>query len=232
MDWATGDKPQWWNDENAKPWTEQDKRDLVEKRRAAEKTQKARYAVAARKAQAAINAATMGTHQYLAEKGFPAAVGLVLAGGDLLIPMRDCVDNSLLGVQAISLENYWEKKMLHGMRAKGAVLRIGPPRATETWLVEGYATGLSVDAALRMLRLSAAVIVCFSAGNLVHVAQKLFGRLYVFADNDVSRTGEKAAIATGLPCCMSDEVGEDANDLHQRCGVMSVAKKIMSTRGK
>ena len=53
--------------------------------------------------------------------------------------------------------------MLFGMR-KGASYRIGSARAAELWFVEGYATGLSVDAALKLCG-SAAVVVCFSASN-------------------------------------------------------------------
>ncbi len=194
-------------------------------------------AVTAREhAQAAARAATLikscqqGQHQYLAGKGLPDALALVDDGGNMVVPMRDCLSNALTGAQVIRLvDNRWQKKMLPGMRARGSALRIGPSRASELWFVEGYATGLSLSDALRLLRLSAAVIVCFSDRNLVHVAEQMAGRRFVFADHDASRAGERAAWDTGLPYAMSPIVG-DANDLHQSDGLMAVAKIVMEAR--
>lgn len=232
QNWETGEPVAWWNDPAAKPWTEADRRAWAERRRAAEEETRRGHALAANKAGILIAAATPDEHPYLRFKGFPGVKGLVAPGGELIVPMRDAQNNALLGCQTLALidSERWEKKMIYGMRAKGAVFRIGPQRAAETVFVEGYATGLSVDAAIRMLRLSAAVVVCFSASNLQHVASLTTGRRFVFADNDASQTGEKAALATGLPYCMSDAVGEDANDLHQRAGIMAVASKLMALR--
>ena len=42
----------------------------------------------------------------------------------------------------------------------------------------------------------------------------------------------EAAQQAGLAYCMSDVVGEDANDLHQRAGVFAVAAKLMEARRK
>jgi putative DNA primase/helicase len=186
---------------------------------------------AAAKAVRLIKSCVIGTHPYLAAKGFPETKSLITEGGALVIPMRNCITEDLIGAQVVRLvENAWEKKMLPGMRAKCAVLRIGSPKARELWLVEGYATGLSVDAALRLMRLSAAVVVCFSAHNLAHVAGLLSGTRYVVADNDLSGTGEKAAIATGLPYVMPQTLATDANDMHQRDGLMALAKMIKEAR--
>lgn len=204
-------------------------------RRAAEGDRARRLAQqeAAAKAQSIIKACRLSTHPYLAAKGFTDYRGLVTEAGELIIPMRDCKTGAVLGAQKIALiENEWEKKMLFGMRAKGASYRIGSARAAELWFVEGYATGLSVDAALKLLRLSAAVVVCFSASNLVYVASRFAGRHFVFADNDASSAGESAALDTGLPYAMSDELGQDANDLHLAAGVMAVAKKVMEARSR
>ena len=120
--------------------------------------------------------------------------------------------------------------MKPGMRAKGAVFRMGDKTAPETFLVEGYATGLSVHAALRSVGLRASVLVCFSANNLEFIAPQLKGRAFVCADNDKSGTGEKSAQATGLPYCMSPIVGEDMNDLHARAGLMAVCAQLMAVR--
>lgn len=210
------------------------KRISVARAKAADADAARGHAKASAEADMAIKACQAGTHPYLAEKGFPDAKALVCDdGATMVIPMRDCMDSALLGMQTIRLvENEWHKKFIYGMRSKGAIHRIGLSNAQEIWFVEGYATGLSVMAALRMLRLSAAVIVCFSAGNLKHVAPMTSIRRFVFADNDASRTGELAAWDTGLPYAMSGTVGQDANDLHRAEGLMAVAKKIMEARRK
>jgi putative DNA primase/helicase len=117
--------------------------------------------------------------------------------------------------------------MLTGMRAKNAVFCIGSRTVDEFWLVEGYATGLSVYHALKSCGMTASVVVCFSASNLVQVADQLPGKRFVFADNDESMTGQKSAEATGLPWTMADQVGYDANDLHMKDGLFAVVSKIM-----
>lgn len=177
--------------------------------------------------------ATLQDHAYLHNKGFPDTHGFVDDAGRLLVPMKDCLSDELRGVQSIewlSDERVFKKKMQSGMKAKGAIFRIGNKTAFEAFLVEGYATGLSVFMALKQLRLNASVVCCFSDSNLVHVAGQLKGKKYVFADHDESKAGEKAAIKSGLNYCLSEISGEDANDLHKRAGIMAVCKKIMEVR--
>lgn len=184
------------------------------------------WARAARRAGELIESAKRGEHNYLHIKGLGGERGLVCSDGALLVPMRHWRTNDVMGAQLIRWieeELRYEKKMLHGMRAKGAVYRIGPAKACRTWLVEGYATGLSVAAAVGLLRLRDAVLVCFSAGNLMHVAPLVGGLRLVFADHDASGAGLRAARATGLRYCMSDTEGDDANDLHAREGIYRVA---------
>lgn len=152
--------------------------------------------------------------------------------------MRDYATNELRGAQVIRWTDTedepgvmrWQKKMTYGMQARGAVLRLGPARAQETILCEGYATGLSIELAARQMRLGAAVLVCFSDSNMVHVAEKTKGHRYCFADNDRSGAGERAAKETGLPYCMSPVLGEDANDLHKRAGLMALCSHLMRVR--
>lgn len=207
------------------------RREAQERTAAAERVAEIGYKKAAARAATLIKSCVIGNHPYLAEKGFPAVRALVTEEGELVIPMRDCVSDALAGAQVVRLvDNAWEKKMIPGMRAKGAALHIGNHHAQETWLVEGYATGLSVDAALKLLRLQASVLVCFSAHNLVHVSGRIHGRRFVFADHDASCAGETAALSTGLPYVMAPTLGQDANDLHQSDGVIAVAKLIMEAR--
>lgn len=174
-----------------------------------------------------IGRATFEVHPYLAAKGFPRERGLVL-DGELLIPMRDfSLYKQLNSVQRIAADG--SKLFLPGGKAKGSVFLIGPYRARESWLCEGYATGLSLRAALDSLFRDAVVVVCFSAGNLVHVGQlakDLRGKCYVAADNDKSGAGEEAAMATRLPYWMSPVQGEDFNDFWVRVGTRAAAQSL------
>lgn len=228
-----GDAELHWYQDDSRQWTPAERADWQRQRVKAEQTRAQQAARAARQAEDMLAGAEMSAHNYLARKGFPAALGHVDADGRLLVPMRDAETSALRGVQVISWDmdaRAWQKKMLFGMRARGAVLRLGRRDATERIYCEGYATGLSIEAAVLQMRLPIQVVVCFSASNLVHVAQAAAGRGMVFADHDGSGTGEAAAKQTGLPYCMSECLGEDANDLHMRAGLWAVCGQIQKAR--
>lgn len=230
--WDGEAKPQWFNDPSAKPWTEEDKRAFAKKRADERRQQTERHQRTAQKAMEMLKTAKMEEHNYFHFKNLPLAIGLVLPDGGLFVPMRS-LSGALQGAQVIrwDAENRrYDKRMLTGMKAKGAVLRLGSPKAPQTFLCEGYATGLSIEMALRQMRLNASVLVCFSANNMVNVAPSVSGLKFVFADNDESGTGERVAKDTGLSYCMSDRLGEDANDLHARSGLLAVCQKLMEVR--
>ena len=230
LDWSGEAKTIWFDDPDAMPWTAEEKRLWASKRAAAASSQEVAYLNAVDTAEKTLRSATMNTHPYLVKKGFESIKGLVL-DERLLIPMRNVSTNSLQGYQSIYRnQDKFEKKMLTGMRAKNAALVLGERKAPETWLVEGFATGLSVRAALRSVGLAASVVVAFSASNLVQIADQISGKRYVFADNDESGTGQRIAEQTGLPWTMANEVGWDANDLHHQMGLFKVVDKIMSCR--
>ena len=234
MDWSGEARVIWFEDPNAVPWTDEQKREWMDKRKKVNATRDTGYENAAKKAYTVLNAAKHTKHDYLHLKGFPDLEGLVLEG-ELLVPMRNVVTNNLQGYQRIYWDaetRKWEKKMLLGMQARNAVMYMGDRNAQEVWLCEGYATGLSIHAALRSVGLKASVVVCFSASNMVAVADQIKGRRYIFADNDESKTGEKSAISTNLPWTMDDVVGSDANDLHKSNGLFAVVKKIMTLRNQ
>jgi phage/plasmid primase-like uncharacterized protein len=233
FNWAAEAKVQWFNDQDAKPWTEAEKAQWKARRQAARAQEDDRQHRAARHAAELIRSTKPGPHDYLARKGFPDLDGMVDAAGDLVVPMRHLETNAVVGAQVIHWdepERQWVKKMLPGMKAKGAILRMGDKTAPETFLVEGYATGLSVFAALRSVGLRARVVVCFSASNLEFIAPQVKGRVLVFADNDKSGVGEITAKNTGLPYCLSPIQGEDANDLHVRVGLVPVVQLLMNVR--
>lgn len=182
---------------------------------------------AAMQAAEVVQRCRVGVHPYLAAKGFPEQQAMVDIDGRLVVPMRSALKYpAVQSVQWIDSEG--GKRFMPGGAAKGGVLRIGA--GPDQWLCEGYATGLSLAAALRAIYWPATVVVCFSAGNLQHVAQLLRGRRYVMADNDASGTGERAAAATGLPWVMPPEVGQDANDMHQGDGLRALAKLMGGLR--
>lgn len=229
MAWDGDGQVHWFNDETAAPWTDAEKQELAAKRRAASQAKERGYADASRKAQELMRSCRPDEHGYLIRKGHRAAKGLVHTDGALVVPMRDAQSNAVHGAQVIHWDAdamEWVKKFIYGMRAKNAVFRIGPQRAPLSVLCEGYATGLSIAEALRQMHMAAAVVVCFSAHNLTHVAPSLSGRVIAFADNDASGAGEAAAKQAAVPYCMSPLVGEDANDLHQRAGLMAVCGLI------
>jgi len=195
-----------------------------------ERKQRDGWERASKVADGLVRSSKLAQHGYLQIKGFEDAKGMVLPDETLMVPMRHLRTNALVGAQIIRWlpeEMKYEKKMLPGMRAKGAVFRLGGRNARRTWLVEGYATGLSVECALRMLKLRDSVLICFSAGNLIHVAEQLQGEALVFADHDASGSGERSAKATGLRYCMASQVGHDANDMHQHLGIFKVASLMV-----
>jgi phage/plasmid primase-like uncharacterized protein len=186
-----------------------------------------RQSKAAADAERMIRDASMTTHPYLTRKGFPNLLGLVHSD-KLLVPVRDTTEYSrVISVQMIDAAG--EKKFLPGGRTKCGVYRIGvaPARARRTVLCEGYATGLSLHAALQRLPGPHSIIVCFSAGNLELVAE-YFPAALVAADHDESKRGEEAARATGLNWCMPPEFG-DFNDMHQKHGVYAVTEVLRAT---
>ena len=197
------------------------------------------------------NADVPCAHPYLVAKGFPEQGGLVL-DGNLLIPMRHYRDyERLQSVQMIGPDG--RKKYLPGGKASEAVYKIG--KGAERYYCEGYATALSVMAALKRLYRDqhCEVWVCFSAGNIPNVA-KSRRRSMVIADHDWWRcpkkecrakwdyeskrcpscgssgvtepAGEKHAKQTGLPYWMPNEPGTDANDVMLSHGVEALADAI------
>ena len=169
-----------------------------------------------------LNDSGYSTHAYLTNKGFPDEQGSVLlieSKPVLLIPMR--CGKSLVGVQQI-----WEdgtKKFLYGQRTSGATFCFDNKGVNI--VCEGYATALSVRAAMKQLKRRYTIHVCFSAGNMVRVAEGLEQGL-VIADNDESGTGQRAAEEIGWPIWMSDRVGEDANDYMRRVGLFGLSQSL------
>jgi putative DNA primase/helicase len=176
----------------------------------------ARYKIAKAKAE---------THPYLARKGFPKALGLVFEGL-LLVPAR--IGNAVVSLQEIDVEG--SKKNLPGGRMSGASFSIGSGR--DEVLCEGYATGLSIKAALAALHLPARVTCCFSASNIATVAERRRNAVVVadhdkpVAQFDGMGTGEFYARRSGLPWAMPPVPGTDANDYHLAAGLAEMQRLL------
>ena len=104
------------------------------------------------------------------------------------------LDGRLIGCQLIDEQG--AKKFLHGQRTKGASFVIDA-KGTPIFC-EGYATALSIRAAMKAMKVRYTIYVCFSAGNMKDVAQRVPGGIVV-ADNDPNSIGENVARNTGKP---------------------------------
>lgn len=231
-DWSTG-LSETWRDESHVD-SEESRRLFAEakkRERQFQAQQRQKQQRVAQEASEIVRMATVQKHPYLSRKGFPEGMGLV-HDDFLIVPMRDAREYGLLlTVQQISPTG--EKRFLPGGRAGGACFRIGasPRDAKHIVLCEGYATGLSVHAALSRLPGPSSVIVCFSAMNLEAIAQ-FYPQAFVAADNDKSGTGERSAERTGLKWTMPYEVGTDFNDLHQAMGIYVVVERMRELLAK
>ena len=196
---------------------------------------------------------TLGVHEYLANKGFLDMQGWLTAGGDLIVPLWNAAGN-IRSAQSITPAG--EKRFPKNAEIGGNFHRIGHQRGRqEVWLVEGFATGLSVHAALRARSRRAEVRVCFNSGNLQRVgleAVRAGAVVYSVADHDWARcpnkhrwdgglvdlqcpecgkrgtppAGEKVAAAVRRPYWMPATPGNDANDVHREQGLDALADAL------
>lgn len=188
----------------------------------AEAETRKRQREAVQKAVRMLNDSGMATHPYLESKGFPDERGNVLrieGKPVLLVPMR--VAGSLVGVQMIDEDG--GKKFLYGQRTSGATFTFD--NKGMNILCEGYATALSIRMALKQMKQRYTLHVCFSAGNMLKVAETLEPGLVV-ADNDASGTGQSVAEKIGWPTWISDTTQEDANDYHRRVGLFKFSQSL------
>jgi putative DNA primase/helicase len=131
------------------------------------------------------------------------------------------VGEKIVGCQLIDGDG--GKKFLAGQRTSDAAFVInnrGP-----AVLCEGYATALSIRAAMSALKTRYTLFVCFSAHNLGRIAARLPTGLVV-ADNDASGTGQRVARETGWPYFMPPEVGQDFNDYHQATSLFKCSQAL------
>ena len=177
---------------------------------------------AAKKAHWILSQCQSEEHAYLDSKGFSKLKGLVWRPEPdtnlLCIPMY--VNGALAGLQLIDKDG--GKKFLSGQITSKAEFAISGGINSEHWWVEGYCSGLSLQACLNALKRPCRIHITFSAQNL----QRMAHSGYVVADNDASETGLKSAQATGLPYWMPPTVGDDINDVFKREGLFKTSQAL------
>ena len=202
-----------------------DRKKIARDMREADAKRMADQADAVKRAAFIMSQTVLGKHEYLNAKGFVDSEDMIWGHEGkktLVVPMR--VDGHLVGCQLI--EEDGSKKFLYGQRTSNAELIIDNKGVHI--LCEGYATALSIQAALRKMSRRYTIHVCFSAGNMKKIAQGLPDGLLI-ADNDKSGTGERVAKEIGWKYWMSDVVGEDANDTHQRVGLLKLGLSLVAS---
>ena len=240
--WRPGGGDEWsdtdWEDYEAK---------LAACTKLARQAEERRAAKAAERAERIIGLAERAHHPYLIEKGFPDMQWPVWKNR-LVIPVRRR-GRVLRTVQLIGPDG--DKKFLYGGKVGGGSYMLGvrtPGKAP--WYGEGFATCLSIQAALRELRIQVPIIVCFSDYGVVNSAQS-DGR--VIADHDwwtclckyrwdgpwpqkacpkcgnpepVPPAGERAARATGCRWLLPPDPGSDFNDFHLKYGIEAAVQAV------
>ena len=221
QNWATMDKPATWFAEGHTIDSPQIQKSIDESRtRQIEAADRA-----SKKAGWILHQTELKSHPYLVSKGFPEELGNVWVkdGKELLvIPMR--IDGRIVGVQLIDDEG--NKKFLHGQTTKGASFCINAKGIP--MFCEGYATALSIRECMKASNIKYAIYVCFSASNMKHIARTVGGG-FIVADNDPNCIGEKTAKETGKPYWLSETVGDDFNDYHQRIGTFRASQNLKKT---
>lgn len=222
QNWATSTEVEVWKAEGvSQADVNRYRRDMQE----AERKRRQQQADAAKKAGWILHQCQIAKHPYLEAKGFPDEQGNVWNSEDglvLVIPMR--VGQQLVGCQLIREDG--TKKFLFGQRTSEASFCFdnkGP-----NILCEGYATALSIRAALKAMKRRYTLHVCFSAGNMQKVAATLPDG-FVVADNDASKTGEEAAKKIGWSYWMPPNVGDDFNDYQRKVGLFKCSQALVKS---
>ena len=230
MNWTVHDKPEFWK--SGKVVDTKELQLKIKKSQEKHQQERARLNLRAiRKSEWALSKCRNDISAYLASKGFPEMCFNMLFEDDpeyplfdgrlplLCVPMK--IGNKLSGLQMIA--NDGAKKFIYGTNAELAIFDIG--NGSDVFLVEGLATGLSLQKILSQLKVSYKIRVCFSAGNMIKVA-KLHKDPILICDNDQSGVGERVGIESGKLYYMPPITGQDLNDECNKSGYFVVSQKI------
>ena len=178
-------------------------------------------------------------HPYTKRKGLEPN-GLRVKGKLLLIPMYDA-DRKLTCIQKIDPDPKPGKKSKmfeYGCQAKDCYYPIGKPTDNTLVIVEGWATGQSINMATGL-----AVAVAFSSDNLGNVARIMREKHPNFAivlapDNDENRHAIEIAESAArqhhcqivVPQFPEGSTGTDFDDLRQAASLEEVKRQVMGCR--
>lgn len=227
QNWATMTQVETWVKNRGAPLTRSQQASVSarmadSKKEYAEKRAKAQLD-AAKKAEWILSQCHLDLSGYLAAKGFPEMLGNMWERPDayplLVIPMH--YNGMICGCQLIGHDGH--KRFLTGARTSMAYFKIGSGQ--DIFLVEGYASGISLQAALEAIKIKYSIYVCFSAGNLAKLAEAIPDAI-IIADHDDSGTGQRIAAESGRRWWMSDVAGEDINDAHRRMGKFALSQNL------
>ena len=165
------------------------------------------------------------SHDYLTRKGIKSDKGLRSYNSALVIPVYD-VKGEIQSLQYIATDG--TKRFFSGGKMQGGYYTIGTP-SDMVLIAEGYATAMTLHQAT-----GHCVVVAFNAGNLKPVCDmvrsQFSGRVIICADNDASGVGIKKASACGVEVIYPPIVGEDYNDMMQRCGIDEVRTAVVGRK--
>jgi putative DNA primase/helicase len=220
--WGSLDAQQYRPGADAKPLTKADFDAIAAKVRRAEAERAQNQSSAAKRAVALLAASDPRSHAYLSRKGFPDLLAPCVADGAMLL-VTMWKDGKVVNLQRINQAG--EKRFMSGGEVSGTAHVIGSQGVAI--LCEGYATCLSVAAAIKASKMRAHAVCCFSADNMVKVAAT-YNDARIVADNDNLRTGtgEKAAKIAGFPYFLPPIDGQDFNDLHRALGLFSASQIV------
>lgn len=182
-------------------------------------------------------------HEYLNHKGVNNYSARVDSRGTLLIGIYD--HEKFVGVQMIFKDTAGDftKRYSTGLKKKGGIHPLKSFKSAEyCYLVEGYATGASIQEADPKIP----VIVAFDAGNLIHACNTIRFinpsiKIIILADKDTQGRGKDAGERAAKKCvstykdCFyvlpsfnpgSPVEWTDFNDLHQFVGLDNVKEQI------
>ncbi len=222
MDWSVHNKPEIWITDK-----EVDRIELQKKiRKSQDSHNKERARInqqAIKKAGDMLGRCRNDVSAYLAKKGFPEmCFNMLFEEGEdelLCVPMR--VDGKLSGLQTIKPDG--SKKFIYGTGASYATFDIG--QGSTIFLVEGLASGFTLQQVSSKIKVPYTIKVCFSAGNMAKVASKL-SQCYLVLDNDKSGTSQRVGAESGKPFYLPEMEGEDINDEVNRVGIFKISMKI------
>lgn len=98
--WSAGGEVHWYDEPNARQWTEDEKRARARSRESAAVELNRRHVRAAQQADLLLRSAVQKPHDYLIRKSLPHLDGLVLPDGELMVPMRHAFTNELQGARS------------------------------------------------------------------------------------------------------------------------------------